>query len=492
MRSTLAFCFLIMTLAMLMTPGFGTAQELYPVKLNLMDNNGGVLSGATVTIVGYGTVTSGTSGTVQMQLKAGEYDVSVYYLSMQVLVGSITVLAAAEFPLKCAVFSVQMTLTGLPSNVTLLGIARIAGNTVTARSNGTGVLRFPQLPKGTASVLAFMHDRGTTRLVAEGDVEVNGNVVLSLAPSFDYRIMNVRVFDASGSPVEGAVVRVDESLENATDVAGRTVLYAKDGSHHITVDFYGNKVLSDQNLQVSRDDSWNFNTTVTRLTLTLFDEGSNPVRGSSVLLQVGNHNFTLTTSSTGIVELSQAPYGLTNGVPMAVAVIGNVPSSFAFKGSPVTVHVFTHGLKLKLEATRAYMLGPLTIRVEVYLGDVIVKNATVQLKSGGTVVDKGTTDRGYALLSMLLGLGSQVTVTVEASALGMSAAQDLTVGTSSFVPITMPLAFIPVIMFEVLRRRVRDQLRRVPPARTRKKRRPSAEQREKPPSPLRPLLRKSI
>lgn len=470
MRSTLAFFFLIITLAALMAPGVGAAQELYPVKLNLMDNNGGVLVGAVVTIVGYGTKTSGASGTTQMQLKAGEYNVSVYYLSVQVLVGSITVLAAAEFPLKCAVFSAQITLTGLPSNMTLFGMARIAGNTITVRDNGASGLRFPQLPKGTASVLAFVQDRGTTRLVAEEDIEVNGNVVLSLASSFDYRIMNIRVFDASGSPVEGAVVRADGSLENATDVAGRTVLYAKDGPHRVTIDFYGDEVLSDQSLQVWRDDSWVFNTTVTRLTLTLFDEGSNPVQGVSVVLQVGNHNFTLTTSSTGIVELAQAPYDLTNGIPMAVAVIGNVPTSFAFKGAPVTVHVFTHGLRLKLEATRAYMLGPLTIRVEVYLGDVIVKNATVQLKRGDTVVDKGTTTRGYTLLSTSLGLESRVTVTVEASALGMSTTQDLTVSTNSLVPLTMPLAFIPVVMFEVLRRRVRDQLRRTPPARKRKKR----------------------
>jgi hypothetical protein len=162
---------------------------------------------------------------------------------------------------------------------------------------------------------------------------------------------------------------------------------------------------------------------------------------------------------------------------MKVSVMGNLPSSFAFRGAPVTVHVFTHGLRLRLEATRAYMLGPLTVKVEVYLGDAIVKNATVNLRHSGAVVDKGTTARGYTVLSAPLGLESQATVTVEASALGMSTAQDLTVNTNAFVPVTMPLAFVPLILFEVLRRRIRNQLRSVPPVRRRRKRRASAEQR---------------
>lgn len=468
---------LIIALTTLMAPGFVAAQELYPVKLRIMDNNGGILSGAIVTIAGYGTVTSGASGTIQMQLKGGEYDVSVHYLSVEVLVGSITVLAAAEFPLKCSVYSVQVTLVGLPSNMNPFGVARIAGNTIVARDNGTSVLRFPQLPKGSASFLAFVRDQGITRLVAEEGVDVNGNMALSLTCSLDYRVMNIRVLDASANPIGGAVVRVDGTLENATDATGRTVLYVKDGGHRITVDFYGVPVLFDQNLQVWRDGTWTLNTTVARLTLTLLDEDANPIRGSPALLQIGNRNFTLTTSSSGVVNLSQAPYDLANGALMKVSVMGNLPSSFAFRGAPVTVHVFTHGLKLKLEATRAYMLGPLTVKVEVYLGDAIVKNATVNLRHNGAVVDKGTTTRGYTVLSAPLGLESQATVTVEASALGMSTAQDLTVNTDASVPITMPLAFIPLILFEVLRRRIRNQLRSVPPVRRRKKQGAGAEQR---------------
>lgn len=468
---------LVIALTTLMAPGFVATQELYPVKLRIMDNNGGILSGATVTITGYGTVTSGASGTIQMQLKGGEYDVSVHYLSVEVLVGSINVLAAAEFPLKCSVYSVQVTLVGLPSDVSSLGVAQVAGNTIVARDNGTSVLRFPQLPKGPASFLAFVHNQGITRLVAEEGVDVNGNMALSLTCSLDYRVLNIRVLDASASPIGGAVVRVDGTLENATDATGRTVLYVKDGGHRISVDFYGIQVLFDQNLQVWRDGAWTLNTTVARLTLTLLDEDANPIRGSPTLLQIGNRNFTLTTSGSGVVDLSQAPYDLADGALMKVSVMGNIPSSFAFRGAPVTVHVFTHGLRLRLEATRAYMLGPLTVKVEVYLGDAIVKNATVNLRHSGAVVDKGTTARGYTVLSAPLGLESQATVTVEASALGMSTAQDLTVNTSAFVPVTMPLAFVPLILFEVFRRRIRNQLRSIPPVRRRKKRRADAEQR---------------
>ncbi len=477
MRMRFSTLLLIIALTALVTPSFAAAQELYPVKLRIMDNNGGILSGATVTIAGYGTVTSGASGTIQMQLKGGEYDVSVQYLSVEVLVGSITVLAAAEFPLKCSVYSVQVTLVGLPSGMGPLGVVQITGNTIVARDNGTSILRFPQVPKGSASFLAFVHDQGMTRLVAEESVDVTGNMALSLTCSLDYRVMNIRVLDASGSPIGGAVVRADGTLENATDATGRTVLYVKDGGHHISVDFYGVQVLFDQNMQVWRDGAWTLNTTVARLTLTLLDEDANPIRGSPALLQIGNRNFTLTTSGSGVVDLSQAPYDLSDGAVMKVSVMGNIPSSFAFRGAPVTVHVFTHGLRLELEVTRAYMLGPLTVKVEVYLGDAIVKNATVNLRHSGAVVDKGTTARGYTVLSASLGLESRATVTVEASALGMNTAQDLTVNTDASVPATMPLAFIPLILFEVFRRKLRNQLRSVPPTRKRKKRRAGAEQR---------------
>jgi hypothetical protein len=430
------------------------AQELYPVKLGVTDTNGQAVSGAVLQLSDYGNVVTGVSGIVQLQLKAGKYDLSVSFLSVQVFSGSITVSAPLDTAIKCAIFSVDVTLTGLQGSTAILGMAKVSGKTVTVRSTEPAAIRFPQLPKGAVTLLLFTSVGNITRLVAEKELQLDRNVVLTLAASLDYRAIDVKVLDSSAKPIGDALVKVDGDPANVTDATGRATIFARDGYHVVSVDFYGLSVYVDKSFQVWRDDSRAINASVSALEVTLVDENSNPVRGASVFLQIGTHNFTLTSDSAGVVKLLQAPYG-----SMAVSVLHNVPSSFVFAGSPVTVHVFTHGLSLVAEPVRAYMLGPLTVKVEVRLGEMVIKNAAVRLKRGSVAVDKGTTERGYALLSMTLGLESHVTVSVEASALGQVASQELTISTSPFIPATMPLAFIPIITFEVLRRRVRSQLR---------------------------------
>jgi hypothetical protein len=253
---------------------------------------------------------------------------------------------------------------------------------------------------------------------------------------------------------------------NVTDAVGRAAIFARDGSHVLDVNFYGFPVFNDKNVRVWRDDVWVINASVSALELKLLDENSNPVRGLPVLLQIGTYNFTLSSNSEGAVKLSQAPHA-----PMSVSVVRNVPSRFMFAGKPVTVQVLTHGLEVTAEPVRAYMLGPLTIKVEVHLGEILIKNATVRLKRGTATVDKATTERGYALLSMMLGLESQVSVEIEASALGQVTNRQLAINTNPTVPVTMPLAFVPIIMFEVLRRRVRGQLQAPSTVKKRKQKR---------------------
>jgi hypothetical protein len=438
------------------------AQELYPVKLGVTDANGQAVPGAVLQLSDYGNVVTGLSGIVQLQLKAGKYDLSVSFLSVQVFSGSITVSAPLDTAIKCAIFSVDVTLTGLQGNTGLLGMARVSSKTVTVRSTEPAAIRFPQLPKSAVTLLLFTSVGNITRLIAEKELQVDRNVVLSLAAFLDYRAIDVKVLDSSGKPIGDGLVKVHGDPANVTDATGRTMLFLRDGYHVVSVDFYGLPVYADKSFQVWRDDSRVINATVSVLEVTLVDENSNPVRAASAFLQIGAHNFTLTSDSTGIVKLSQAPYG-----PMAVSVLRNVPSSFVFAGSPVTVHVFTHGLNLVAEPVRAYMLGPLTLKVEVRLGEIVIKNATVRLKCSSVTVDKGTTERGYALLSMTLGLESQVLVDVEASAFGQVASKKMTVTTNPLVPMTIPIAFVPIILFEILRRKVRSDLQKRSPPRRR-------------------------
>jgi len=429
------------------------AEELYSVKLAVEDANGQPVSGAMVGISGYGNVVSGISGVVYVQLRAGRYDISVSFLSMPVFTGSVTVAGPVDMVIKCTIFAVDLTITGLQENATVLAMAKSAGETVTVRSETGASIRFRQLPGGTVTILLFASVEGVTRLIAEKELQLDRNSVLTLPASSDYRAIAVRVFDKSGRPVGDAVVRLDEKPMNVTDAAGRATLFARDGSHVLGVDFCGLPVFADRNARVWRDDTWVVNASVSTLELKLLDENSNPVRGIPVLLQIGAHNFTLSPNSEGVIKLSQAPYA-----PMSVSVLHNVPSHFVFAGAPQTIHVLTHGLRLTAEAIRAYMLGPLTIKVEVYLGEILIKNATVRLKRGAAALDKATTERGYALLSTSLGLESQVMVEIEASALGQIASQRLAVNTNPTVPATMPFAFVPIIVFELLRRRVRGQL----------------------------------
>jgi hypothetical protein len=439
------------------------AQELYPVKLGVTDANGQAVPGAALQLSDYGNVVTGVSGIVQLQLKAGKYDLSVSFLSVQVFSGSITVSGPLDTAIKCAIFSVDVTLTGLQGNTGLLGMAKVSSKTVTVRSTEPAAIRFPQLPKSAVTLLLFTSVGNITRLIAEKELQLDRNVVLTVAASLDYRAIDVKVLDSSAKPIGDALVKVDGDPANVTDATGRATIFARDGYHVVSVDFYGLSVYTDKSFQVWRDDSRVINASVSALEVTLVDENSNPVRGASVFLQIGAHNFTLTSDSTGVVKLLQAPYG-----SMAASVLHNVPSNFVFAGSPVTVHVFTHGVNLVAEPVRAYMLGPLTVKVEVRLGETLIKNATVRLKRGSVTVDKGTTERGYALLSMTLGLESQVIVDVEASAFGQVASQKLTVTTNPFVPMTMPIAFVPIILFEILRRKVRSDLQTLSPPRRRK------------------------
>jgi hypothetical protein len=429
------------------------AEELYSVKLTVEDANGEPVPGAMLQVSGYGNIMSGVSGVVYLQLRAGRYDVSVSFFSVSVFTGSITVAGPVDAAIKCAVFSVDVTVTGLQTNGTILGMAKFVAETVTVRSQTGTSIRFPQLPSGTVTILLFASVEGVTRLIAEKEVQLDRNAVLSLPASFDYRAITVGVFDQSSRPVGDAVVRLDEKLMNVTDAAGQATLFARDGSHMLGVEFYGFPVFTDRNARVWRDDTWVVNASVSTLELKLLDENSNPVRGLPVLLQIGIHNFTLTSNNEGVIKLSQAPHA-----PMSVSVQHNVPSRLVFAGAPVTVHVLTHGLELTAELVRAYMLGPLTIKVEVYLGEILIKNATVWLKRGSATLDKATTERGYALLSTAVGLESQVMVEIEASALGQVTSRQLAVNTNPTVPATMPFAFVPIIMFEVLRRRLRGQL----------------------------------
>jgi len=460
--TVLALLFLSLMLPVLPVPPVA-AQELYPVKLGVTDANGQAVPGAVLQLSDYGNVVTGVSGIVQLQLKAGKYDLSVSFLSVQVFSGSITVSAPLDTAIKCAIFSVDVTLTGLQGNTGLLGMAKVSSKTVTVRSTEPAAIRFPQLPKSAVTLLLFTSVGNVTRLIAEKELQLDRNVVLTVAASLDYRAIDVKVLDSSAKPIGDAVVKVDGDPANVTDATGRATIFARDGYHVVSVDFYSLSVYTDKSFQVWRDDSRVINASVSALEVTLVDENSNPVRGASVFLQIGVHNFTLTSDSTGVVKLLQAPYG-----SVAASVLHNVPSNFVFAGSPVTVHVFTHGMNLVAEPVRAYMLGPLTVKVEVRLGETLIKNATVRLKRGSVTVDKGTTERGYALLSMTLGLESQVVVDVEASAFGQVASQELTVTTNPFVPMTMPIAFVPIILFEILRRKVRSDLQTLSPPRRRK------------------------
>jgi hypothetical protein len=456
----------ILCIGLLASPGFARAmaEDLYSVKLAVEDANGEPVSGATLQISGYGNVVSGVSGVVYLQLRAGRYDVSVSFFSVPVFTGSITVAGPVDTAIKCAIFSVDVTITGLGENATILAMAKLATGTVTVRSQTGTSIRFPQLPSGPATILLFAPVEGLTCLVADKEIQLDRNTVFTLPASFDYRAITVKVLDQSGRPVGDALVRLDEKAMNVTDAAGRTMVFARDGSHMLGVHFYGFSVFTDRNVRVWRDDIWVINASVSALELKLLDENSNPVRGLPVLLQIGTYNFTLSSNSEGVVKLSQAPYA-----PMSVSVLRNVPSRFVFAGAPVTVHVLTHGLDLTAEPIRAYMLGPLTIKVEVHLGEILIKNATVRLKRGPATLDKATTERGYALLSTALGLESEVLVEIEASALGQVASRQLVVNTNPTVLTTMPFAFVPIIMFEVLRRRVRGQLQAPPTVNKRKR-----------------------
>ena len=446
----LAVCTGLSTPVPLMTAG--VAQELFPVKLTIEDFNGKSVSGAALQLSNYGTVITGVSGIVQLQLKAGKYDLSVSFLSVLVYSGSLLVSGPLDAAIKCAIYDVKVTVTGIQTNATLLGVARVSDKLVTVRSTDATV-DFSQLPAGDVSIFLFAAVQGLTRLVAEKELELSKNVVLTLSASPDYRVINARVFDLTGHPVESAIIRLDGNPANVTDATGRAFLFVKDGYHALEVEYYEFNVFEDRNVQVWRDDSWLINATISPLEVQLVDENSAPVRARPTFLQIGMHNFTLTSDSTGVIRLPQAPHA-----PMSVSVLQNVPSRFVFNGVPVTVNVFTHGLSLNIEVVRAYMLGSLTLKVEVRVGDITVKNATVRLKRGAVAVDKASTEHGYAVLSMSLGVESSVAVSVEASALGQVATEEISVNTSPLIPATMPFAFIPIVMFEVFRRRLRSKL----------------------------------
>lgn len=435
-------------------------QELLNVTMHVVDANGGSLSGAVLQISDYGSVVTGDSGIVQLQLRSGVYAVSVSFMSVPVFSGNITVTSSSTVQLRCSVFRLDVTVTGAPTDGQLLGVAKVAGKVVVAKGKESSV-RFHQLPKGPVSISIFAVTGNLTRLIAERTLQLDRNIALTLAAS-SYRMITVQVVDLSGLPIADATVRVGDH-ENVTDAAGRTVVYAVDGYHTANITLYDVPIF-ERNIRVTGDASWVVNASASTLEATFIDENSEPVPTTPILLRVGTRNVTLTADAKGTVRLTQIPHG-----PISASAIGvGVPAYFTFEGVAVTVRLVAHRLEVYAEPVRAYMLGPLTVKVEVRLGKLVVKNATVIMRRGVATVAKSETRGGFALLTTPIALEPNIAVTIEATAYGQLKSRELTVGANPMIPATMPLAFAPIIIFEFLRRRIRSRLRAPTPPRRRR------------------------
>ena len=423
-----------------------SAANLAQVTLSAVDmNNKPVLFPTVFSISTYGNVT-GQSGSVTVNLVEGQnYRVLVYTYGVQVGEANFDVVGTMDIPIACQIFTLTVDLgTQLVDNTGWFATVAAGVEIFQANITSAGLAVFNQIPATTIKATVFNQ---TEEPVGFGVMNLTKNDVINISPVTIFS-MTVRVSDMNGNPVAGATVQVEDWETNETLADGSNIFYVQEGDNNMAVTYLGVQVYSGTVL-VEHPTLLTLNVSIASLNILLIDEMGQPITNKPVTLRSGNAILTPATDSRGYVYMPQLPYGT---VTLQWAT-DTIPTTVPFPIPPAntTLTVFIHPLTAQVEPLSAYMLGYMTVKVTVNVGDYAVTSALVSANG----VNYVPTSQGYAVLRIPILLDSNPVANVTVKAYGVSLHQSAQAESSPLVLFMLPTALLPIIAWRLMVHRYR-------------------------------------
>jgi hypothetical protein len=428
----------------------GRSQAIYQVVLRAVDGGGlPVEHPMRFSISGYGNVTAYVHGTLTVSLTGGPHRVVVSLFNVQVGEAEPNIVSDTELEIRCRIYELKLSVRGLPANLSDIegfAYAYVGPDARVNASYSKNQAIFRQLPAGDVGFIVFAGGLP----IAASTFHLAGNDEAVLDYSV-FRHVEVVVVDVNGEPLAGAAVTIGV-LGNVTDSAGIATLYAPPRSSRGIVVFRGVQVFQ-STVSVSDQPNIRVKAAVDDLHVLVVNEAGAALTNTPILVQLNDWETTVITDEAGRLSVHQLPFGnlrlsTRNGTPISV--------TFPLPSGTGSIRLLSGPLQVDAEVLDAYMLGYMTVKVTVRIGDFTVKNATVRADGQRATATAG----GVALLRVPVGLEWTPRVNVTATAYGMTVSRVAAANASPLILATFPFAFTPLIIWRILVARYRR--RRVP------------------------------
>ncbi len=426
-----------------------SAQNVFQVTLHAVDaNNLPVSYPVLFAVSGFGNVTAYQHGTLTLNIPPGQYHASAFISGVLVGDSDLTVNGAMDVVIPTRVYTLRVTVTGVPGNVSGNGVvyAFFGANGFANTSLSGGAANFSQLPAGFVSLLAARPDGSP---LATGRMTVGQNDELTLYYSKFFQV-SVQVVDVDEAPVPGASITLG-LLTAATDFNGTASIFVPSGSVPVQVTFRGRPVYGDS-ITVLSSAALQLKVNIAPLQVLLVDELGQPLAERAIAVTAGNWSSSVRTDVKGYLAVDQLPYGtitlrvLPSGIGSSVG--------FPLPQTVGSIQLFTGPLVVQAEALDAVMFGSMRVKVTVRVGALSVKNATVFVD--GRLASVGAD----GTLAVPVGFEWQPKATVTVKAYGVTRSITVSASASPIPLLTFPLALLPVVTWRLLL--VRYKRRRVP------------------------------
>lgn len=209
-------------------------QEVYDATVIVNDEIGAVVAGATVTLDGYGSLSTDLTGSVTFtDVVAGErIALKVENSGYTDLLTSLLITAdqAITYDLSLNTFSVEITVTDTAGNVLVGAAVELLGGT-SLITDASGLVTFPVVMEAsgimyTVSLADWVTAFGTF------DLTTDATLTVELEP----RSLMVEVVDNNGDPVPGASVSVEGLGSQISDESGLALFMPVSPSTDLAVD----------------------------------------------------------------------------------------------------------------------------------------------------------------------------------------------------------------------------------------------------------------
>ena len=441
-----AFFLIVAALALVALGIIPTAASanLAQVTLSAVDaNNKPVVFPTVFSISTYGNVTA-QNGLVTVSLVEGEnYHVLVYVYSVQVGEANFNVVGTMDIPIACQIYTLTVDLgTQLAANAGWSATVIAGAGVFQANISTAGLVVFGQVPATTVKVTVFNE---TDEPVGFGVMNLTRNEVINISPVTIFS-MAVRVSDMNGNPVADATVQVEDWESNETLADGSNIFYMQEGDNNVAVTYLGVQV-SEGTVLVEHPTLLTLNVSVSALKILLIDEVGKPIANKPLIIKSGDAVLTPSTDGRGYVYVPQLPYGTITLQWASDTIPTTVP--FPIPPANATLTLFTHPLIVQVDPLTAYMLGYLTVKVTVQVGDFVDTNALVSSQGIRDV----STQQGYAVLRIPILLDPNPIANVTVKAYGITFHQSISAESSPLVLFMLPTALLPIIAWRLMTRR---------------------------------------